>query len=680
VPVSQPGEAAEREADALADRLAPFTAAPQEPHRSPLAFAPRGVWDAVASPGRALPSTPAARALGIDPSSVRLHTGDLADESTRAIGAAAYTVGDDVVLGAGFEPGSDEGLRLIAHELVHVAQQRRHRHGAVVHRQGIARTPVRREPKVTVDKVAAKVDQVWADLLALAKREAHGLDSANKRIRYYLERYDRAYDSFTDWLKNAKEESEAFDKWKDVMADIVVGAALGTGAGELFEAATLAGKIVEEVVVHSVEAGAVAGGERVFESLGTPKPDFTPPPEVSADKVARGYLDKLSDAWRAFALLESGALELSPTRDALRDAAGARGRGASPKPKLNVEGLTATMKSLDKLSRAIADTDRKLAQFLTRVDTPLLGRSQTEIEQDLFIKWMALSSANAEAFYASKLATGLEMWKRLSPFIDYREELHWGVHPRMYAQLEAARIQHIGEIGVVVLPPRTRVYPPYEPGFRPGIVHLRPDLSALQNVTDDESRYVEIAYSERTYLRPGEVVVMQTTSPRGLVPKRLDRSVSVSQGERSIALRKVGLKEGQFEPEAVEALLGPVERAITGYVLRAEYESKGSPTIEGGRRWTPRVATQETDDGVLVIDQLYRQKIVLFTPRTDDTVRNAAAQRARTGVPRIVAIELDPAERDHFQEIRTFSLVVTGHADLQFIADEIVKSLVQGPD
>ncbi len=38
--------------------------------------------------------------------------------------AHAYTVGNDVVFGAGrFAPGTNEGRRLIAHELTHVVQQ-----------------------------------------------------------------------------------------------------------------------------------------------------------------------------------------------------------------------------------------------------------------------------------------------------------------------------------------------------------------------------------------------------------------------------------------------------------------------------------------------------------------------------------------------------------------------------
>ena len=47
-----------------------------------------------------------------------------AAQSARAVGARAYTIGSDVVFGAGeYAPRSREGQRLIAHELTHVRQQ-----------------------------------------------------------------------------------------------------------------------------------------------------------------------------------------------------------------------------------------------------------------------------------------------------------------------------------------------------------------------------------------------------------------------------------------------------------------------------------------------------------------------------------------------------------------------------
>jgi hypothetical protein len=62
-------------------------------------------------------------AFGQDFSGVRVHTDRAAAQSARAIGASAYTLGDDIVFGAGqYAPGTDPGDRLVAHELTHVIQ------------------------------------------------------------------------------------------------------------------------------------------------------------------------------------------------------------------------------------------------------------------------------------------------------------------------------------------------------------------------------------------------------------------------------------------------------------------------------------------------------------------------------------------------------------------------------
>lgn len=60
--------------------------------------------------------------LGFD--QVRVHTDGQAGASARAVSAKAFTVGRDVVFGAGqYAPATGEGRRLLAHELAHVAQQ-----------------------------------------------------------------------------------------------------------------------------------------------------------------------------------------------------------------------------------------------------------------------------------------------------------------------------------------------------------------------------------------------------------------------------------------------------------------------------------------------------------------------------------------------------------------------------
>lgn len=64
--------------------------------------------------------------FGHDFSRVRVHTGSMAAESARAVNARAYTVGHDVVFGAGkYTPATTAGRALIAHELTHVVQHDR---------------------------------------------------------------------------------------------------------------------------------------------------------------------------------------------------------------------------------------------------------------------------------------------------------------------------------------------------------------------------------------------------------------------------------------------------------------------------------------------------------------------------------------------------------------------------
>ncbi|HVQ93802.1 MAG TPA: DUF4157 domain-containing protein [Mycobacteriales bacterium] len=86
------------------------------------------VDSAVAGPGR--PLEPEVRAdmerrLGADLAAVRLHTGGAAHASAAAVGALAYTTGSHVVFAAGgYDPASAAGRQVLAHELVHVLQQR----------------------------------------------------------------------------------------------------------------------------------------------------------------------------------------------------------------------------------------------------------------------------------------------------------------------------------------------------------------------------------------------------------------------------------------------------------------------------------------------------------------------------------------------------------------------------
>jgi hypothetical protein len=63
--------------------------------------------------------------FGQDFGDVRVHTGGAAHESAKSVNAQAYTVGSDIVFqNDRYDPSSDSGKHMLAHELTHVVQQR----------------------------------------------------------------------------------------------------------------------------------------------------------------------------------------------------------------------------------------------------------------------------------------------------------------------------------------------------------------------------------------------------------------------------------------------------------------------------------------------------------------------------------------------------------------------------
>jgi outer membrane protein OmpA-like peptidoglycan-associated protein len=138
---------AEHEADHVADAVLDGGGAGHRPH----AEVPDTGTAAV--PGVGVPLGPARRAffqrrLGADLSTVRVHEGAAADRAARDQHANAYTVGEHVVL------GDDADHTVLAHELVHVVQQRGAGRSAVQRQEktrtsGIGSTP----PKVDFDFV-----------------------------------------------------------------------------------------------------------------------------------------------------------------------------------------------------------------------------------------------------------------------------------------------------------------------------------------------------------------------------------------------------------------------------------------------------------------------------------------------------------------------------------------------
>ena len=172
--ISTPGDASEREADHIADRVMRMPAPRLQPkcacggecagcrsaHPSPAPVtvarvgtdhlettaAPPIVDEVLRGPGRPLDA--AARAFfeprfGRDFGAVRIHADDRASEAARSVSARAFTVGRHMVFGGGeYSPGTTEGRTLLAHELTHTIQQGAATAGPI-RRQGAPAAPRR---------------------------------------------------------------------------------------------------------------------------------------------------------------------------------------------------------------------------------------------------------------------------------------------------------------------------------------------------------------------------------------------------------------------------------------------------------------------------------------------------------------------------------------------------------
>ncbi len=148
--VSEPEDQYEQEAERVATEVVrmPAPATPPPPdddkhqgeaarlHRAPQAGsdgtlqAPEGVESQITRmKGGGNPMPDGERAffeerMGADFSGVRLHTDPQAAQSSQELQARAYTVGSDIFMSHGeYQPGTEDGRRLMAHELTHVVQQ-----------------------------------------------------------------------------------------------------------------------------------------------------------------------------------------------------------------------------------------------------------------------------------------------------------------------------------------------------------------------------------------------------------------------------------------------------------------------------------------------------------------------------------------------------------------------------
>lgn len=172
----------ERAAEAAAERVVRGEKAAGDParRRAPSSSTPggRSLDPAVRAPMEA--------GFGVGLSGVRVHTGTRAARAAQALNARAYTLGGDIVFGAGqYAPQTGSGRKLLAHEVAHAVRDSGTGApgGAVVRRQQATPTP-----QVTAPISIARADETtWVGRVDAAVRSRYGLRGARmtaSRVRF----------------------------------------------------------------------------------------------------------------------------------------------------------------------------------------------------------------------------------------------------------------------------------------------------------------------------------------------------------------------------------------------------------------------------------------------------------------------------------------------------------------
>lgn len=189
VPIAPRGDSLEREAVAVANKIAQQGSAPSGTGSARTDVDHDAIARAIEASGPTRPLTDGTRrvledSLGVDLGEVRVHEGPVAATAARILGARAFTRGRDIWLGDG---GSQDDLHLLAHEVVHVVQQ-----GAVPARAHAEFNVTRGAPDAVQaswldDLAALGADSFWSLLDRLAPNFASLLrEISSKGIVAYL--------------------------------------------------------------------------------------------------------------------------------------------------------------------------------------------------------------------------------------------------------------------------------------------------------------------------------------------------------------------------------------------------------------------------------------------------------------------------------------------------------------
>jgi hypothetical protein len=402
------------------------------------------VGRAASSSGAPLPDDLLARfeySLGADLSSVRIHTGAESATAASAVGAKAYTVGQDIHFGEGkYVPSDPFGLHLLAHEVAHTVQQqgaaavRQHKlevsapgDGAEIEADRAADAMVAgqridvaggsrgldrklmRVPVSTDKEKAAKIAAFTSKAQIVSSRASisHAaittavttslatITTVESRYEQVNATYKIAFDNVQKTMKAAGKEFTDSDNIKN----IVLGAMAGVAAGLIIEPALVAvgaAKIAAAVVSNLISSGGGFLAGAATAPTSSRMDAVAGPTAASPDAMKLAAVQKILKLAKEVAALGASteplvAIVTGAGKALVELKAQESDKGSMSMPE--VEQAMAALEKADEGSVQASSAVAKLNAAVTNIDITSMAEctlsNAITMEQELWLQWMA---------------------------------------------------------------------------------------------------------------------------------------------------------------------------------------------------------------------------------------------------------------------------------------------------
>jgi hypothetical protein len=245
--------------------------------------------------------------------------------------------------------------------------------------EGRAEAAAARDRVNALAEEATQVGRKLDDELSFA---IETLEDVADRLNSHFGFYNQGYDNFAAVLAKAKRDVAARNERNQAIGSILVGTGLGLTAGAIFFAARGAYTIVVEAATEATE---LIAGKGFTQGSGDA---FTPPASLDPKLRALAEGNRLMDAWRGLAKFNLTTRAFGQYQLAVQKLAFDLERRPTDELVKDADRLLARP-HLANFRRSLNDLHQSVAEFSAAARHPDMYKSPVEIEEDLWVRWIA---------------------------------------------------------------------------------------------------------------------------------------------------------------------------------------------------------------------------------------------------------------------------------------------------